>query len=397
MKVALIQPEVPQSEDENLLGVYPPMGLAWLAGNTRTHDIEVQDLRISPLVIKEWDVVGVSCQTVAVEECRTVAQKIREENPDTIIVTGGHHSLTEELLDFSDYVVRGEGEVTFSKLLSGLEKHRPVHTILGVSSREGSAPDRPPADLVKLNSPDYDVISVERYHPNEGTLVTSRGCPYHCTFCVRPFGHTWRGRTPSQVVEEARILRERGAEILHIMDDLFTYDRERVFKICKGLASLDVKWDLPNGTRVDTVDEDMLCTMAESGCERILYGIESGVEEVLKKIGKDITLNQIERAVSMTKKAGIEVEGLFMVGNPGDTPETIERTVEFARTLGIKGHFSLATPYPGTVFWKWVSNHGTFLNIPYSDFEQTPVFETPEFSREERMRMWEWASAACTG
>jgi anaerobic magnesium-protoporphyrin IX monomethyl ester cyclase len=403
MNVALIQPEIPQSEDENLLGVYPPVGLAWLAGNI-FDEVEIVDLRLTSLMVRDWDVVGISCQTVGLERCRTLAQQIRALNPETVIVTGGHHSVVEDILRFSDFVVRGEGEITFRELLSPIREEKEIKVIKeinnckriinipGVTTHFGSAPDRPPADLSRLNPPDYNTLSLTQYHPHEGTMVTSRGCPYHCIFCTRPFGHTWRGRTPSQVIEEAELLLGKGAQTLHIMDDLFTYDRERVLKICEGLASLQAVWDLPNGTRVDTVDQDLLNAMAESGCYRILYGIESGVKDVLKRIRKQITVEKIEKAVLMTKNAGIEAEGLFMVGNPGDTPETIKKTVEFIKKMDIKGHFSLATPYPGTDFWRWVNHHGRFLDIPYRNFEQTPVFETPDFSAEERIHMWEWAS-----
>ncbi|MBU7017270.1 MAG: radical SAM protein [Theionarchaea archaeon] len=412
MRVALIQPEIPQSEDENLLGIYPPMGLAWLAGNI-SDEVEIIDLRLTSLTVKDWDVVGISCQTVGLEQCRTLAQQIRAKMPEAVIVTGGHHSVVEDMLTFSDFVVRGEGEITFQELLlhigkikrireskeakgiRKLEEYMRTINIPGVSTLFGSSPDRLPAELFRLNSPDYNTLSLAQYHPHEGTMVTSRGCPYHCIFCTRPFGNTWRGRTPCQVVEEAEFLLENGAQTLHIMDDLFTYDKERTLKICEGLASLHITWDLPNGTRVDTVDQDLLNAMAESGCYRILYGIESGVEDILKRIQKQITIEQIERAISMTKKIGIEAEGLFMVGNPGDTPETIRKTVEFIGKLDIKGHFSLATPYPGTDFWRWVVHHGKFLDVPYKDFEQTPVFETLDFSAEERLNMWKWASS-CT-
>lgn len=392
MKVALLQPEVPQSEDEDLLGIYPPVGLVWLAGNVK-EEVQIVDLRVTSLEIDDWDVVGISCQTVSFTHCRRLADTIRDELPDAVIVTGGHH-LPEELLDFSDYVVRGEGEITFQELLSHMRRGTPK-AVLGVTSHKGSYPDRPPADLASLDPPDYDVISVEQYHPNEGAMVTSRGCPYRCVFCTSPFGTVWRGRTPAQVVSEAEILIEKGAHSLHIMDDLFTHNKERVLRICDGFKLLSVGWDLPNGTRVDAVDDEMLTAMAASGCHKILYGIESGVQTVLTKIRKDITLNQIKRVVSMTKKAGIEVEGLFMVGNPGDTPETVKETVEFAKKLDIKGHFSLATPYPGTDFYEWVKAHGTFLDVLYADFEQTPVFETPDFSAEERLEMLYWASAEC--
>ncbi len=393
MKICLIQPEVPQSKDENLLGMYPPIGLLWLAGNVKGHKISVCDMRRHPLKIEPWDVVGISCQTVSLKACNHVADTVKSEYPETVIVTGGHHPVPQELLTFSDYVVRGEGEITFFELLRSIEgTFTPVS---GVTSHRKDTPDRPPADLSTLAPPDYNCINLKDYHPHEGAIVTSRGCPYHCIFCVSPFGHTWRGRTPLQVVKEVEELLNNGARVLHIMDDLFTFDRNRVLAISEGFNMLSVEWDLPNGTRADMVDQDMLNTMAESGCTRILYGIESGVNSILQVINKQITIEKIEKAVKMTKKAGIEVEGLFMVGNPGDTPKTIKKTVEFIKKLDIKGHFSLATPYPGTAFWTWVEQHGTFLDVAYEDFEQVPVFETPAFSAQERLHLLAWASAEC--
>jgi anaerobic magnesium-protoporphyrin IX monomethyl ester cyclase len=395
MNVALIQPEVPHSPDEDLLGMYPPVGLAWLAGNIPKHTCEIVDLRVGPLPRKIWDVVGISCHTVSVEEAARVAEQVRTVCEDSIIVTGGPHTLPEKLLEFSDCVVRGEGEITFNELLTCLEQKNPYSAVPGVLTRDVSTPQRLPAELSRLHPPDYTAMSLSHYHPNQGMLVTSRGCPYHCVFCVSPFGHTWRGRTPSQVVQEALYLLEEGAPMLHIMDDLFTYQRERVLRLCTMFKELNCTWDLPNGTRADSVDADMLSTMAEAGCTRILYGIESGVQHVLDSIKKEITLEQIKKAISMSKEAGIEVEGLFMVGNPGDTPNTIRKTVDFIKDLDIKGHFSLATPYPGTAFWRWVEKHGNFLGVPYRDYEQVPIFETPEFSAQDRVCSLEWASQEC--
>lgn len=394
MKICLIQPEVPQSKDEDLLGVYPPIGLMWLAGNCKGHKISVCDMRFNPLDTGPWDLVGISCQTVSYNNCHTVASAIHQEYPETVVVAGGHHPVPQELLTFADYVVRGEGEITFFDLLQVIEQGG--DTPPGVFSRKKRALHRPPADITRLAPPDYECIPLKRYSPNQGAMVTSRGCPYSCIFCISPFGHTWRGRTPVQVVAEAEELYSRGARTLHIMDDLFTYDRDRVFSICEKIHTLGGEWDLPNGTRADTVDQDMLTAMAKSGCTRMLYGIESGVDSVLKAIKKQITTSQIEKAVFMTKKAGIQAEGLFMVGNPGDTPKTIKKTVEFIKKLDITAHFSLATPYPGTAFWRWVEQHGTFLDVLYQDFEQAPVFETPSFSEKERLHMLAWASAECT-
>lgn len=395
MEIALIHPPVPQSHDESNLGKYPPLGLLWLAGNIPDHHINITDLRYQPLTIHNWDVAGITCQTVSVPCSARIAEKIRQETPDTIIVTGGHHSVPEDLLFFSQYVVQGEGEITFKKLLQYIEGGPSCN--LGIASQNTHTPPREPAYLPELNPPNYDVdgISLSHYYPNQGAMITSRGCPYNCLFCVAPFGHTWRGRTPSQVAADAEELLSRGAPYLQIMDDLFTYDRKRVFSICKKITPLSVEWELPNGTRVDTVDYSLVSAMAASGCTRILYGIESGVDNILKNIRKNITIDQIKHAVKITKDAGIKPEGLFMVGNPGDTPETIKKTVEFIKELDITGHFSLATPYPGTDFWTWVKTHGTFLDVPYQDFETVPVFETPEFSAQDRMAMLRWALKEC--
>jgi radical SAM superfamily enzyme YgiQ (UPF0313 family) len=395
MNVALIHPDTPQSEDEILLGLHPPVGLAWLAGNLPHHTVTVTDLRCEGLDIGRWDVVGLSCLTVSLETCRQIAAVIREELPSSIIVTGGHHSLSRELLDFSDYVVKGEGEIAFQRLLSFLETRKNPSTIPGLSSHAFTTPQGPPADITALKAPEYGVIELRQYHPNEGCMVTSRGCPFTCIFCTHPFGYTWRGRSSRQVVQEAEDLISRGAGTLHILDDLFTWDHSRVAAICEGFHSLQVQWDLPNGTRVDTVNEELLTTMARSGCTRVLYGIESGVPDVLKLIKKHITLETIKKAIKITKDAGIEVEGLFMVGNPGDTYETIECTVEFAKSLDINGHFSLATPYPGTEFWRWVEIHGRFLDVPYAQFEQVPVFETDEFPAADRLSALKWAQKEC--
>jgi radical SAM superfamily enzyme YgiQ (UPF0313 family) len=280
----------------------------------------------------------------------------------------------EVLLDRNiDYCIRGEGEETLFELVDGKKPPK----ILGLSYREDGRvvhnPPRPPIqDLDTLPQPAYHLLPMDRYHPALGSykrlpaisMMATRGCPGRCTFCYGDmFGRRIRSRSPNKLIEDIRYLVERyGIREVQFYDDTFTSVRRNVLEFSTLLLKdgLNLSWS--SFARVDTVDKEMLKVMKEAGCHQILYGIESGDEGILKNINKGTTLDEAREAVRLTKEAGIEVRAAFMLGSPGETEESIKRTMRFAVELEPDlAIFNITTPYPGTRMFSWAEENGYLL------------------------------------
>ena len=208
--------------------------------------------------------------------------------------------------------------------------------------------------------PSRHLFSLERYPlyaPNGERMVTvlsSRGCPFNCSYCFKGIvGRTYRQRSPDSIIAEIRHLIEHyGYRDFYFIDDLFTIDRRRLTAITTRMIEekLDIRWQCL--ARVDRVTPETLQLMYRAGCREVHYGIESGNPEMLKALGKQITMEQVREAVAWTAQAGILAKGYFMLGLPGDTEETMEQTLQFASELDLdQAMFSMTTPFPGTRLW----------------------------------------------
>jgi radical SAM superfamily enzyme YgiQ (UPF0313 family) len=236
------------------------------------------------------------------------------------------------------------------------------------------------------------------YGENAGVLFTSRGCPYRCVFCSRSvFGRRWRGHSPGYVLAEIEhLIKHYGVTGLSFLDDNFTFDFDRAEKILEGIIAK--KWKLSlyfwNGIRVDSVNEVLLTKMKKAGCTAINYGVESVDPEVLARIAKGVTLDQVDKTIRLTREAGIKANVFLMVGNPVDTAKVFDKIKKFVERVKVDGvHLSLATPIPGTEFWSWVNKNGHWLGYdreelldwPIDDVENAyAVFETPSFTAKQR-------------
>ncbi|MBP1720487.1 MAG: hypothetical protein H6Q43_3925, partial [Deltaproteobacteria bacterium] len=198
----------------------------------------------------------------------------------------------------------------------------------------------------------WHLLKLSRYRAfgDGASVLTSRGCPHRCVFCVgrKMIGARGRFRDPIAVVDEMEALAQLGFRRLRVEDDLFTFHKERAVAICEEISrrKLSIRWRAY--ARVDTVDSQLIEWMKKAGCERLLFGAESGSPEILKRIRKGITPEQTRQAVEMTRKAGIGVLASFVLGLPGETPETLRQTVEFADSLQVPYSLNLLTPYVGT-------------------------------------------------
>ena len=233
------------------------------------------------------------------------------------------------------------------------------------------------------------------------SIVSSRGCPYGCVYCSIYFtmGKKFRARSPENVVAEIEKWYKKGFRYFQFPDDCFTFDMDRVEKICDLIVEKDIKirWDLRNGIRVDRVRESMLKKMKKAGCFYIGYGIESGDQEVLDKMKKGITVEQARNAVLMTKKAGIGVGGFFIIGLPSDNFKKFKQTLKFALSLPLEEvRIYTVIPYEGTELYRWIKEGNARFVHPeenYLDYvnrwTSDPVIETDDFSAAERRKAYE--------
>jgi anaerobic magnesium-protoporphyrin IX monomethyl ester cyclase len=269
-------------------------------------------------------------------------------------------------------------------------------------------PDRPfIADLDDLPMPLHHLLPLDKYRMPllKGPytfIVTSRGCPAGCTYCIKhvSYGPTIRMRSPKKLVEEIGILRQLGVRNIHMYADLFTVNREQVVGVCNELLSsgLDIKWTC--NSRVDFVDEEMLQLMAKSGCHFISWGLESGNKDILAHARKGVDPERARLALTAAKRAGIRNWGYFIIGLPGETVETIQQTIAFAKSLPLDiALFHIAAPHPGTPFFMEVAKNGWFrrgVRWEEVDMDESTVLDYPGLSAEQ-LEYWqkrafrEWA------
>ena len=422
LKVALIAP--------NLSSQYPqpPMGLALIAAvlEKAGYPVSMVDANalnlpldaITPLV-RDADIVGLTAMTPSINIALTTARHLKKTYPNLTIILGGAHAtlLPEETLAAApeiDFIVRGEGEETILKLLPALENKQPLDGIPGISYRkEGKIiSNPPPPNLIDLNSLPflaYHLLPWQKYkpHPPHGralpfaVIITSRGCPYHCAYCSKPiFGRAFRAQTPERVIEEIIYYQKQfGIRELAFYDDVFTLDRKRAHAIADEMIKRGIKLHWSCETRVNLVDKELLLHLKQAGCYAISYGIESGSPKILEAIDKGITLEQVTKAVGWSREAGLQTIGYFMIGSPGESPETIRQTIEFAKQLKLDfAQFAVTTPFPGTKLYELYMNGGHKADIPWDSFMYagtgegpSPVFESDDLNREDILR---WAKRA---
>jgi uncharacterized radical SAM superfamily protein len=298
-----------------------------------------------------------------------------------------------------------EIELLFSKSDPGYQpeadgnRESLLAAIKGLAWRKGEEivvnPPRPfVADLDDLPQPMHELLPLTKYRMPliKGPftfIVTSRGCPAGCTYCIKHVSYQFstRLRSPEKLVEEMWSLKKLGINNIHMYADLFTVSREQVVELCQLMIDqqINVKWTC--NSRVDYVDEEMLQLMGESGCRLISWGIESGNEQILRNVRKGAYPEKAERALRWAKKAGIMNWGYFIIGLPGETEETIRQTIDFSKQLPLDiALFHVAAPYPGTPFFFEVVEKGWFrkgTRWEQVDMDRETVLDYPDLSAEQ--------------
>jgi radical SAM superfamily enzyme YgiQ (UPF0313 family) len=368
MKIALIAPPYPLEEAPS-----PPLGLCYVAAACEAAGAQtiILDYIVSQYTPEKLrnalahfkpDVVGATSVTMNFPEAIRIIQDVKAFDPGIITMMGGphvsfdvHNSLAccPEL----DLIVIGEGEQTLQELLATIRQRHTWKTIPGIAFREGAkaivTPPRPLiANLDALPLPARHLLPISRYQALgfPVSIITSRGCPNQCIFCLgrRMVGPKARFRDATQVVDEIEHILSYGFTRINIADDLFTASSKRVEALCAEINARGVRFDWSAFARVNTVTPQMLKSMRASGCDSISFGIESANPAILERVKKGITLDQARRAVAWSKAAGLRAHASFMVGLPGETPETLEETRRFAEELDIEHGYHFLSPFPGT-------------------------------------------------
>ena len=313
-----------------------------------------------------------------------LCQEIRRHLPEVKIVLGGPHpsACYKEILESVpevDFVVLGEGEESLLGLLEHLEGSEEKNVLSGVAARDesGEVVVLKSSKRIKNLNKDYmpfparHLLPMENYiqaqeghGPSSGrwtSILSSRGCPYGCTFCESR-RTAWIARTPKDVVDEMEYCqKEWGINEFHFEDDNMTINKDRLIGICDEIIQrkLGIKWQTPNGIRASVTDMEMLEKMKESGCMHITLAPETGSERVLNEIiekGKDFNLTQLKECGAMAHKIGLKVAAYFIIGLPGETRQEVGETIKYAKELAKFGvdevAFGLFIPLPGTPLWE---------------------------------------------
>lgn len=396
MKILLLQPNY----DAHV--VHPPLGLGYLAAVLEKdgHQVSLFDgtlhnatLEDFLLAISEFkpDLVGISVLTRGHNRAKKIIKTIKRRFKKLPIVIGGTQVTAAPeivLKDLgADFSIIGEGEITLSELVKAIGGKKSFTKIAGLAYRTLKSriritrPRELIADLDSLPFPAWHLMPPERYriapilepvHANPvAPVLTSRGCPYNCSFCASNI--TWRRRLRFRSVEnvlaEIKMLKNKfGVKEIHFCDDNFTMDIKRAEKICDALIKeqINLPWQCPNGVRIDRLTLPLLRKMKRAGCYSVGLGIESGNQEMLKRVNKQLNLKIVPRILKNLKKTGIESYGFFILGLPGETKKTAQETIDFALKYPFdRVWFNIFTPYPGSsAFDEWIG-HRNFSKIDW--------------------------------
>ncbi len=390
MKIALITPPYPLEEYPS-----PPLGICYVAAicEEMGWEVEIWDFIVQQLSKKKLqgfmesfdpDVVGATSVTMNFMSAQRILYEVKNINPGTITLMGGPHvsfdvENTLKHYPHIDVLVVGEGEETLKEFLPHAHTPSKWKYIPGLAFRVGSeivmTPKRPLiSDLSSLPLPARHLLPLTRYLALgfPVSLTTSRGCPNQCIFCQgrRLVGSRPRYRPGDSVIEEIQYLLSLGFFRINFADDFFTCRRDRVLEICDKIVDrgLDFRWSA--FARVDSVDLDLLEAMVNAGCDTISFGVESGNEDMLRRIKKRIKISQVIEAARLCKKVGMRCLVSFIVGLPGENKNTLEDTRKLAHILediGIEYGYHFLAPFPGTTIREKIEEYD--LEILTNDWD----------------------------
>jgi len=372
----------------------PPYGLLSIASVLKNNGYDVEiiesdsleqgyDKLYSKICDANIPYIGISATTLSIRSAAQVARSIKNRFPQKHIIIGGCHVSAipkETMSEFPDFdiAVIGEGEYAFLDLVRALESKDDLSSIDGIAFRRNGGIQltknrKMIRELDRIPLPAWEMLEgfPHRYLPAGHKvrrlpathIITSRGCPNQCIFCDRTvFGSVYRYFSLEYLKGLFELLYSKfGIREISIEDDTFLIKKERVVGLCEWLISKKIALSWTCNGRVDSIDRDVLRLMKRAGCWQIGFGIESGNQNILSFIKKNVTLNQIREAVELTSKAGICTKGFFILGFPHETEETLQATINFAKSIKLDDiTVSFMTPFPGSDFYKTAGAYGSF-------------------------------------
>lgn len=403
----------------------PHLGFAYIIALLRQHDYVADfvdmpvgqvtlEMLLNDIAARKPSVVGLTSYTIQIKTAAVIAAEIKKQFPDILVCCGGPHVTVmpqETLEEFPgiDFVVCGESELVFVQILNLLKQgDRDVAAIKGVVTRgkEDTAYDYI-EKLDELPFPAWDAFDLNSYpglYPHrtklELPMSTSRGCPFSCIFCVRPFGKKRRHRSVESVINEIkRNINEFGCESISFVDETFIFNLEWSRELFQTMIDegINKKINWSCSTRVDNMTPEMFKLMKEAGCYYVFFGFESGDDSILKNMKKSFSVADIKRAVNMAKQSGLIVAGSFIIGLPGETEETVKKSIELGKEMNIYSTtFPIAVPFPGTILRKQAERNEYGMKILTDNWDdygkQYPgVMESEALSIDRRRELQKYA------
>ncbi len=397
MKCTLLNPAVEIKQ----ISKYPPLGLGYIASALKENGIEVEIIdaynlglshdQVTALVVRQSPAfVGITVSTENYASVLRHVQSIKKALPEIIIILGGPHVhiLHQEIITdepLVDYCVRGEGEITTVELVKAVEGKKDISGISGITFRKNgktivTAPRPFIEDLDRISFPARELMPNHIYRGTMDTgggqpfnaIIATRGCPFACGFCsVYAMWGNQRRRSVENVLSEMELLKDKyGIKYLRFPDDLLVLDNKWAIALCQGMIKRGlhhIKWDC-NG-RVGVMSDELLHWMKKAGCHCIYYGIEFGSQRLLEFCRKGFKLDQVHDTVNRTKKAGMRVYGLFMIGYPTETRETILDTINLAKKLPLDyATFQVTVPFPGTPLYDYCREKKLLKSSDWSEY-----------------------------
>lgn len=390
----------------------PPLGIMYIASYLQQngYTVKILDLAVENMnehdffsFIDEWkpQIIGMSTYSEAWKAQKILSQKIKDKYPKIIIVAGGAFATFcyTQILNESrtDYILLGEGEHIFGRFCDAiLHNQYNVREIEGLCYKEGdkvicNERNHRVENLDELPFPDRSLIDLKKY-VLPFTISTSRGCPGQCIFCSSKafWGQRVIMRSADNVFREIMHIYEHyNSNIFYITDDTFTASKKRCIEVCKKLIDSGISFIWGCESRADVIDEAFINLLYQAGCRKIQFGMESADNDILKKLKKHVTIEQIENAVACAANLNMHIQVSYIVGHAFDTKETVEKTIKFAKYLsdkyGVRVVCSVNTPFPGTEQFEKREELG--IKIKTYDWDKyllnSPIISTANLSTNE--------------
>ncbi|MEW5896866.1 MAG: radical SAM protein [Nanoarchaeota archaeon] len=402
----------------NIHVILPPIGLGYLAAYVKSKSSNINIKLLDCLkekynhqdfedyIIKEKpDIVGITAFTLEMDSALKCAAIVKRIDKKIITIIGGPHvsNFPKEVInkDNIDFIFRGESEISFYKFIEELKQIKNFRNVPNLGYKENGEIKLNdiefPQNLDELPFPDYQLMKFIDYpkmyfmknYPS-APILTSRGCPFSCTFCSagKLSGKKFRARSPENIIQEIKLLKDKyHIKEFQIWDDNFTLNRDRAIKFCDLLIKekIDLEWWCPNGLRIETLDEELLKKMKQSGLYALAVGIESGSEKIQKDMKKFLNLNKAKEIVTIANNLGIRTQGFFIIGYPTEDKKDILETIKFAKELPLsRASFSLFQPLVGSEIYTELEKEGKLSDLNHNTCEYSKTSIIPQGLKDEK-------------